>query len=433
MEALKKVKFYGMEWPIFVFFAGVIIVSGYLNIIPVQLLGAVAVLATLGIIFGELGERLPIWNKYCGGGAILVFVACGFMVYMKWLPSSVMKNAKEWMNTYSFLNMFISFLIVGSLLGIDRKLLLKSSALFLPNILAGVFMSGVFGVIAGKFFGVDPLVVLTSYVLPIMGGGVGAGAVPMAKVYQDVTGLDAGSYLTFAVAILSIGNLLAVVFAVILNTLGRLVPKLSGNGNMIRAQGREMDVAETSKVNLTMDDIGAAIFLTAGFFMLATLVSKEILPKIMGVPIPSFAYLIIFATMANAFNLIPENLKAAAHKCQQFCGNKLVWIQMAGCGLIYIDFDKVTGVISFENLAIAAMIVCGACVGTMIFGWFVGFYPIESAITAGLCMANMGGAGDLAVLGAAKRMELMSYAQISSRIGGGMILLIGSIVFSMLK
>ena len=68
-------------------------------------------------------------------------------------------------------------------------------------------------------------------------------------------------------------------------------------------------------------------------------------------------------------------------------------------------------------------------VGSGVFGALVGFYPVESAITAGLCMANMGGAGDLAVLGAAKRMDLMSYAQISSRIGGAIVLLLGSLVF----
>ena len=45
---------------------------------------------------------------------------------------------------------------------------------------------------------------------------------------------------------------------------------------------------------------------------------------------------------------------------------------------------------------------------------------------------NRGGSGDLQVLGACKRMQLMCYAQISSRIGGAIILTIGSIVFSVL-
>ena len=74
----------------------------------------------------------------------------------------------------------------------------------------------------------------------------------------------------------------------------------------------------------------------------------------------------------------------------------------------------------------------GCVLGSGLFGYLVGFYPIESSITAGLCMANMGGAGDLAVLGAAKRMELMSYAQISSRIGGAIVLLVGSFIFQFL-
>lgn len=85
-----------------------------------------------------------------------------------------------------------------------------------------------------------------------------------------------------------------------------------------------------------------------------------------------------------------------------------------------------------ENLFIAFLIVLGCVIGSGIFGALVGFYPIESSITAGLCMANMGGAGDLAVLGAARRMELMSYAQISSRIGGAIVLFVGSFIFQFL-
>ena len=78
------------------------------------------------------------------------------------------------------------------------------------------------------------------------------------------------------------------------------------------------------------------------------------------------------------------------------------------------------------------LIVLGCVIGSAAFGSLVGFYPIESAITAGLCMANMGGAGDMAVLGACRRMDLMSYAQISSRIGGAIVLLVGSFIFQFL-
>ncbi len=51
------------------------------------------------------------------------------------------------------------------------------------------------------------------------------------------------------------------------------------------------------------------------------------------------------------------------------------------------------------------------------------------AITAGLCMANRGGSGDLAVLGASNRMGLIAYAQLSSRLGGGIVLILGSVLF----
>lgn len=70
--------------------------------------------------------------------------------------------------------------------------------------------------------------------------------------------------------------------------------------------------------------------------------------------------------------------------------------------------------------------VLGVVLGAAIIGRLVGFYPIEAAITAGLCMANMGGTGDVAVLMASKRMELMPFAQISSRLGGAVIILFAS-------
>ncbi|WP_317852056.1 2-hydroxycarboxylate transporter family protein [Paraclostridium sp. AKS73] len=102
---------------------------------------------------------------------------------------------------------------------------------------------------------------------------------------------------------------------------------------------------------------------------------------------------------------------------------------MVGVGIALTDLGEIIAAFTISNLVIATFIVIGAIIGSGVIGWIVGFYPIETAITAGLCMANRGGSGDLAVLGAAKRMDLISFAQISSRLGGGMMLIIASIMF----
>ena len=103
---------------------------------------------------------------------------------------------------------------------------------------------------------------------------------------------------------------------------------------------------------------------------------------------------------------------------------------MVGVG-VSTDLNELWAAITFSNVLIALAIVIGAILGSAVVGWFVGFYPIDSAVTAGLCMANRGGSGDIAVLGAADRMDLMSYAQLSSRLGGGLVLVVASILFGL--
>ena len=432
MEKLKQIKVYGMELPVFIFFTAIICICIVCGIVPTQMVGAIAVLFLIGIILGEVGDHLPIWNSYCGGGAMLAFIGAGLLKYFDVLPECVTANADGWINGYSFLNVFIAFLIVGSLIGMDRKVLIKSGSLFIPTILASVAGAAILGILGGLVFGKTPVEMLTAYVFPIMGGGAGAGAIPMAQVYSDVTGTDSASYLSFALAILALGNIVAILMAVVLDLIGRSFPKLTGGDELLRS-GKQIEQEAEKKEQIKADDIAAGIYITAGFFMLGQLMASKILPSIFGVSIPSFAYMILFAALANIFGLIPDHLRHGVTQCQKFCAGKLVWIQMAGMGIAAIDFHTMLSVLSLSNLVIVILIVAGAVLGSALFGWIVGFYPIESGITAGLCMANMGGAGDLAVLGAAKRMGLMGYAQISSRIGGAIILLLASVAFSFVK
>jgi len=119
-----------------------------------------------------------------------------------------------------------------------------------------------------------------------------------------------------------------------------------------------------------------------------------------------------------------------AKKLAAFCTKPLMGMCMVGIGIAFTDLGELMAVLNFKTLFICLFVVLGAIIGAGVVGTLFGFYFVESAITAGLCMANRGGSGDLQVLGAANRMELMSYAAISSRIGGAIILLIGSIAFS---
>ena len=97
-----------------------------------------------------------------------------------------------------------------------------------------------------------------------------------------------------------------------------------------------------------------------------------------------------------------------------------------------IDEENLVGSLNPETIIIVFFIVLGGSIFAGIFGYFVGFYPIESAMTAGLCMTDMGGAGDLAILGAANRMSLMAYSSVSTRVGAAIMLLLASVGFTFL-
>ena len=57
-------------------------------------------------------------------------------------------------------------------------------------------------------------------------------------------------------------------------------------------------------------------------------------------------------------------------------------------------------------------------------------YPVESAIVTG-CHSGLGGTGDVAILSASNRMELMPFAQISTRLGGAAMVVTATILLKM--
>ena len=287
------------------------------------------------------------------------------------------------------------------------------------------------GIVFGLFFKKSPSEIALNYVLPIMGGGNGGGAVPLSQIYADVTGNPSEVYYQFAIIILTVANIFAIIIASLLNGLGQSKPNLTGDKNTIIRKETEELAKEDEKYDPTLQDVAAGLVLGLSCFGFGLIMSKLLLPTIFGVKIHNLAYMILFVVVLAATGVIPKNIRAGTKQLQTFFSKYLVLIIMVGVG-VDMDLAELGAALSFSNVVLAFVIVLGAVLGSAGVGYLVGFYPIDSAVTAGLCMANRGGSGDLAVLGAADRMSLMAYAQLSSRLGGAIVLIIGSILFSIL-
>ena len=97
-----------------------------------------------------------------------------------------------------------------------------------------------------------------------------------------------------------------------------------------------------------------------------------------------------------------------------------------------LDLKVLAAAISPAYLLICVSIILTVTLVSGFLGKCVGFYPIESSITAGLCTDSMGGTGNIAVLSASNRMELIPFAQMATRLGGAMILIVASFLIHVL-
>lgn len=98
--------------------------------------------------------------------------------------------------------------------------------------------------------------------------------------------------------------------------------------------------------------------------------------------------------------------------------------------VIYIPLKDVVAVVSIPYIIVCVAVVVSMTVSGFFIGKFVKMYAVESAIVT-CCHSGLGGTGDVAILSASNRMELMPFAQISTRIGGAATVILASILLRM--
>ena len=189
---------------------------------------------------------------------------------------------------------------------------------------------------------------------------------------------------------------------------------------------------QAKRDNVKVENLGVGLFTAVSFFGFGYIIAKLWSTLVPSVSIHAYAWMIISVAICKIANLLPEHIEISCYQWFQFIMKNLTPTLLVGIGLCYLSLDVVIETFTLTYLLLCVLTCIGAVIGAGLIGKLVGFYPVEAAITAGLCMANMGGTGDVAVLSAAKRMELMPFAQISSRLGGAIILIIGSLMLSLL-
>jgi CCS family citrate carrier protein len=418
-------KIMGMSLPMFSILTVIVLCASYLGKLPGGLVGALPIMMIIGAILNEIGNRTPIIKSYFGGGAIVVIFGTAALASYGFIPEATSKVMIDFTKSAGgFLSFYIASLITGSILGMDRKLLIKASVRYLPVILGGVAvamgLTGLVGVLMG--YGMKEAILYVS--LPIMGGGMGAGAVPLSQIFGTALSKDPTDIMSVMVPALALGNAIAIVVAGILNQIGKKMPGLTGNGKlMVNQEAKKEENVVEAKPDYNLMGIG--LIISTSFFILGKILAVYI-------PLHSYALMIISVAIVKALGVMPSKYETGALQWFRFVMANLTPALLVGIGIAYTDLNQVIAAINPTYVMLVFTTVVGSVIGSGFVGRLMGFYPIEAAITGGLCMANMGGTGDVAVLSASDRMELMPFAQISSRIGGAFMLILATSILKLI-
>lgn len=426
MNDLHKNKYniLGMPIALFCIIAAIVIAGVCWNKMPGGMIGALLLMMVLGEVLNIIGDNTPIIKTFLGGGPIvIIFVSCA-LSYYQILPDAIVKNVSTFMKSGGFLDFYIAALITGSILGMNRDLLVKAAIRYFPCIIGAVAFALIFVAAGAPLFGIKPAEAIAYIGIPIMGGGMGAGAVPIAQVFSSALAVSPEQILSKLVPAVALGNALAIVAGGLLNKLGKARPSLTGNGRLMVTGNFSVPDDSEKTEGMKLSDFGTAIVITTAFFAWGKLVAE--LLKLIHIDIHTYAWMIISVAIVKVLNLLPEPFEKACSSWYKFTAKNFTSALLVGIGIAYTNLGDIIGAFSWAYLVLVVLVIMGAIIGSAVIGKLVGFYPIEAAITAGLCMANMGGTGDVAVLTAAKRMELMPFAQISSRLGGAFIILLAS-------
>ena len=103
-----------------------------------------AFLIVMGWLFNFIGSKIPVFGSWMGGGILLPLFAGSALVYFHLIPDTLQEQVSTFIGS-GFINVFLGAIIVGSILSMDRKILLSSTLRVLPCMLGAMLFVFIFG------------------------------------------------------------------------------------------------------------------------------------------------------------------------------------------------------------------------------------------------------------------------------------------------
>lgn len=420
MNKLKTMTISGISLPLYLFFMVVIFSAIALDKLPLNMVGITILLVALGHLLYFIGEKLPIMNSYLGGGSVFTLLGATLLASFHLVPTKVIDAVSDFMGGgFGFLDFYIAALICGSILGMNRNLLVKASTKFIPvaliTMVIGFFSVGLVGMLLGNGFA-DSVMYVS---LPMMSGGMGAGITPLSQIYADglANGNQAAIFSQLAPAV-TFGNILAIIGALFIAK-AFAKTKYNGHGTLINATKEEL---EKPKITLDAQQIGVGMLFSFSLLVVGAILS-DFFPKI-----HEYAFMIVIVFILKALNIVPKKLEDSVVMFNNVVMTNLTHAVLAGIGLALIDLSTLASAFTWQFVVLCLTSVVSMGAASWFFGMVLGMYPVETAIGAGMINNSMGGTGNIAVLSASDRMEMIAFAQMANRLCGAIVLILGGIL-----
>ena len=126
---------------------------------------------------------------------------------------------------------------------------------------------------------------------------------------------------------------------------------------------------------------------------------------------------------------VVPSLQLGAFHVYKFFSTAVTYPLLFAIGVSLTPWDKLVAAFTLPYIiTIVSTVVTIIATGFFVGGWMK-MYPIDTAIVTA-CHSGQGGTGDVAILTAANRMQLMPFAQIATRIGGALTVTVVLIVLT---